>query len=388
MYTRYQKQYSPSLGLIYTNSQNQMSKKQSKKKSQKTKQKKTKKTVPKEIDLGIGYENEEITITKEKEEKELGQLKAIHDKDDRFVFKEFISRDSYQNIPGRTIVRVTSKEDKKDYAMKIMKYEELLYYANSRSINSAYLHELNKHKCFTQIYGIDKKKPNVVVTMDYYPQKCLETIYKNIQKEGKFFDEKIILNWMIDLAEGIYHLHNFVKTENLDTISIFLVHNNIKPSNCLITEDNKLILTDVTSAGINRHLKSAIISSMTKHYYPPEDINDFDFNGRDKKAIDTLCENDKKYCGKRDMYAFGATFYEIMTHRKPIFNGSTVRDTIKQKNLKEKYSVELLDFLEKLLDINPNTRLNINEALKFLIGIKKSFVKKYPDYSFRKIIGE
>ncbi len=121
----------------------------------------------------------------------------------------------------------------------------------------------------------------------------------SLRATGNYFE--VVADLLASVAEGLDYAH-----------SNRIIHRDIKPSNLLLSEDGRLHISDF---GLARIMAEPGVTQSgdfvgTPHYMAPEQIN--------KKfgEID----------GRTDVYALGATLYEVLTLRPP-FPGST-RDEV------------------------------------------------------------
>ena len=134
-----------------------------------------------------------------------------------------------------------------------------------------------------------------------FPYMVLE--YLPGQSLRHVLDSKMLTNpaqrlaLMADLAETLYYVH----TQNV-------IHLDIKPENLFLTTNDSLKLTDFGIAAVEgQNLSSAGYVLGSEHYMAPEQIQ-----GR-------------KVTAQTDLFAFGITFFELLTGRRP-FSGQNTDD--------------------------------------------------------------
>ncbi|PKM67831.1 MAG: hypothetical protein CVU95_04065 [Firmicutes bacterium HGW-Firmicutes-2] len=171
--------------------------------------------------------------------------------------------------------------------------------------------------------------------------------------EGENFQEKDVINWMVQICEALQYIHN----KNI-------LHMDIKPQNILITEDNKVILIDF---GIATYIDKDEEDYITYGYSPI-------FSSPEQEG------GLKKVDERSDIYALGATMYYLFTRISPK-NNHNIKDFC--PFLSDEFASIIHTCLEKdsqmrffsanelkkiLLDLqNKNTRMNKNTTIH--IGI-------------------
>ncbi|MEI6232477.1 MAG: protein kinase [Planctomycetota bacterium] len=159
-----------------------------------------------------------------------------------------------------------------------------------------------------------------------------------LEQRGRF-PEAEALNILEQMAKALDHIH----TEHL-------VHRDIKPENILIGEDGVAKLTDMgltvddPAKGRRRRLTEAGIAMGTPFYLSPEQI-------KGESDVDI----------RSDIYALGATTYEMVTGRPP-FEGDTpaivmmkhLNDTVPSPHdLDRTISINFCHLLERMMAKDP-----------------------------------
>jgi len=148
---------------------------------------------------------------------------------------------------------------------------------------------------------------------------------------------------MADLLSALVHIHR-----------LGIVHRDVKPENCLLRDDGRLVLSDFGSAANLSEQALLLKRTGSLGYAAPEVLM-----GR---LQDT----------KVDMFGAGATFFVLMT-RKPPFPGRTPSSIIRRTLSGavnwaaldvEDINLRIYDLLENLLLTNQQLRLSADEALR------------------------
>jgi serine/threonine-protein kinase len=133
------------------------------------------------------------------------------------------------------------------------------------------------------------------LVMDYIPGKDLRTMMLEAKQRNIFLAEEDVLSWVNQLADALHYLHQQDPP---------LVHRDIKPSNLKITPNGLLKLVDfglVKALAPDEMTVTVIQGRGTALYTPLEQY------GGDGLHTDV----------RSDIYAFGATFYHLLTNTPP-----------------------------------------------------------------------
>lgn len=129
------------------------------------------------------------------------------------------------------------------------------------------------------------------IVMEYIKGKTLKEV---INEKGKLSTEETV-NYSIQIAEALSHAHKN-----------HIIHRDIKPHNIMVTDDNRVKVTDF---GIARAVTSSTITTTSNvlgsvHYFSPEQARG---GYTDEKS---------------DIYSLGIVIYEMLTGKVP-FDGDT-----------------------------------------------------------------
>ncbi len=134
------------------------------------------------------------------------------------------------------------------------------------------------------------------LVMDYIPGKDLRVLMLEAKQLNTFIPEEDILRWANQLSDALIYLHNQDPP---------LVHRDIKPSNLKITPDGLLKLVDfgLVKALAPEEMTITVIQGRGTALYTP-----LEQYGGDGLHTDI----------RSDIYAFGATFYTLLTNTPPV----------------------------------------------------------------------
>jgi serine/threonine-protein kinase len=134
------------------------------------------------------------------------------------------------------------------------------------------------------------------LVMDFVPGKDLRTLILEAKAHNTFLNERDVLDWVSQLADALTYLHRQ---------SPPIVHRDIKPSNLKITPDGLLKLVDfglVKVLAPDEETITIIQGQGTLLYTPLEQY------GGSEIHTDV----------RSDIYAFGATLYQLLTCQAPV----------------------------------------------------------------------
>ena len=199
-----------------------------------------------------------------------------------------------------------------------------------------------KHPHIVNCFDFFLEKDIAYIIMEYVEGGDLLNKIQEQKKKNKAFEEKKIVNWFIEICEGVEYIHE----KNI-------IFRDLKPQNIFITKDDHIKLGEF---GIDKILDIKYLTCTkigTPAYFSPEIIDD------------------KPFDYKSDIWNLGIILYELTQLKHPFINDEI--GLIKgMNNIKEgkyfffsntKYSKKLLDLIKKLLEIEPNKRLPINKII-------------------------
>ena len=256
---------------------------------------------------------------------------------------------------------IKSKEGDKEYALKtitINKDNELEKAFKEVNI----LRELDHPNIisFKGAFKSDQKKQLYIVT-EYAEGGDLEKLLSHNYKKNIYFEEKQLLDWLIQCCFALYYLHD-----------VEILHRDIKPSNIFLMKDNTIKLGDFGIAkDIHIFHSTKTLNVGTPFYMAPEIIEK------------------KRYDLKIDIWSLGVTFCHLMTLNFPFDLKKKIENKydniikgIKSKKItdsngnykeeiKNKYSKEFLDLINEMMSLNPQKRPYIEDILNKDIIIKR-----------------
>lgn len=167
--------------------------------------------------------------------------------------------------------------------------------------------------------------------------------------------EGLICDWAIQLAQVLNYLHN------LETP---IIHCDLKPSNIMVTHDNRLVLIDF---GISKRQGiDETQAGLTYRYAAPEQFKaPLDRSNHALMRFGVLPPEHSSWQidPRTDLYSMGVILCELVTGTVPDRNGI--------KDLRKYVSSPFADIIEKCLEINPAKRFqSAQEMIRALEGLK------------------
>ena len=211
-------------------------------------------------------------------------------------------------------------------------------------------HEVNilnslKHSGIPQIYDIIDDNTNLVIIMEYIQGRTINIIIQ----ENSPFTEKYAIN----ISKQLISILRYIHSNNI-------IYRDLKPSNIMITNTNKVVLVDFGAAMMQPLMESQnIICIGTKGYAAPEQF-----------------DNDKQQDFWTDIYGFGATLYYMLTGVSPVNIHSF---SIKEVNANFSNALEFI--ILKCTQLNPKDRYQnfgqLAQHFKKINSLNKSLRVKY-----------
>src|SRR5262245_25479974 len=191
-----------------------------------------------------------------------------------------------------------------------------------------------QHPAIPKVYDFFEEHNRLYLALELVPGKDLETA---LEDAGQPFDEVRVARWGVQICDVLTYLHNH-KPEPI-------VFRDMKPSNVMITPDERIMLIDF---GIARNLnrtdrKGTMIG--TEGYSPPE-----------------------QYRGvaepQGDLYALGATLHHLLTGSDPRLETPFTFHERPLRQLNPAISPEMEAVVNRALEYDMATRWSSAEEMK------------------------
>lgn len=231
--------------------------------------------------------------------------------------------------------------------------QAIYQYGLERFLEEARVLAKFKHPNIIRVMQFIQKNNTAYLVMDFESGASLAQLLKKI----KTLDELPIINFFIPILNGlkVIHEHSFL-------------HRDIKPSNILIRENGTPVLIDFGSARQALNQQNTMLTAMVTHGYAPFE----------------QYFNDEKQGAWTDLYSLGATIFHCMVGEAPLVSTKRVVLLREEKldptdlalrKLGSKYSAELVNVIDKTLQVDPKNRYQTVSAV--LDAIKK--ISSYQD---------
>ena len=123
----------------------------------------------------------------------------------------------------------------RDVAVKDIKNSSITSKSVEEYFNEARIAAFAKHPLVIPVYyaGFDSGSGIARVVTPYYKNGCMHAYINRLLSVNKLMSIKEVITKGIEIAQGVNHLH-----------SLGILHLDIKPSNIIISDDDKIIVTD------------------------------------------------------------------------------------------------------------------------------------------------
>lgn len=207
------------------------------------------------------------------------------------------------------------------------------------------------HPAVVRIFDIDEDEDNVYIVEEFVEGISIEEELNKVRS----IDEEIVVEWAKEICEALIYIHNLKPNP--------IIYRDMKPSNILITKDNKVKIIDF---GIAREYKNHAESDTTyigtRGYAAPEQYGTSQSDGR------------------TDIYSLGVTLYHMVTGRGP---NDPPYEIMPIRQINENLSEGLEYIILKCTKQNPEDRY---QSAELLLQDLNNIEKLNSEYRKRKII--
>lgn len=233
----------------------------------------------------------------------------------------------------------------------------------------------SKHPNISYIIDLLSDSSNIYIIEEYIPT----SLFNLIEEKKKTFMEFTARPIIFQVLQAISYLH-----------SIGFCHRDIKPHNILIRDDGTIKLIDF---GLSTPINVTNVRCGSKYFFPPEvllPMKHIAQSNTEKDKCSHLFDSNERYEQnhtntnidgiKCDSWCCGITFFLILTGKMPWSKMSIEQITTEKIQYPLYLSNECIDFLDKLLTIDPKKRITVKEALQHKWILKD--INTYKDTSF------
>lgn len=232
-----------------------------------------------------------------------------------------------------------AKEKEKNFivALKIIPIKEIQSPETAKQIRREIeIHSNLRHKNVLRMYGHFYDRDNIYLILEYAGK---GEFFKFLSEKGGRFSEKEASTYIRQVISALIYMKGHS-----------VIHRDIKPENLLLGSDDELKIADFGWAVYNADKKRMTFCG-TMEYLAPEMVN----NDTHDTSIDLWC--------------LGILTYEFLTGKTPFESKNrNMREAYKRINslkysIPETVSPNAAEFISKLLVLNPEDRMDLNEAL-------------------------
>lgn len=204
----------------------------------------------------------------------------------------------------------------KAYHMRLKKYVAIKYIKNIaqnspevdilKNLNSSYI---------PKIYDFIHLENETYIVMDFIEGKDFE----HIVSENYDYDVNNALDWAIQICEAVEYLHTRKKP---------IIHSDIKPSNIMLTDENKICLIDFNISAVLDSESGAFVKGASANYAAPEQLIQVERDSLKGKNVILKNRAGNKITSssviksiideRTDIFSIGASLYYIFTKNVPV----------------------------------------------------------------------
>eukprot|EP00002_Diphylleia_rotans_P015891 TRINITY_DN3078_c0_g1_i8.p1 TRINITY_DN3078_c0_g1~~TRINITY_DN3078_c0_g1_i8.p1 ORF type:complete len:422 (-),score=67.44 TRINITY_DN3078_c0_g1_i8:679-1944(-) len=239
------------------------------------------------------------------------------------------------------VYQVMRMVDGKEYALKVLNFTKMKPEERTRSLNEIRFLASISHPCVIAYYEAFFENNKLFLAMEYASRGDLHQIIKKRKQKGnpRYFSEDAVWSVLIQIALGLRCLHH-----------LNIIHRDIKSSNILISENRLVKICDL---GVARLVDSGFAKTMigTPYFQSPE-----------------IWEHSPYTC-KTDVWSLGCVVYEMAALRYP-YNAKDYNELGKvvlhgsHLPIPDRYSKDLSQVIERLIDSSPDKRPSIDQLLE------------------------
>lgn len=160
--------------------------------------------------------------------------------------------------------------------------------------------------------------------------------------------ESMICDWALQITRVLSYLHHLERP---------IIHCDMKPSNIMVTHNNKLVLIDFGVSKVQGEDEQP--TALTKQYAAPEQFAGFmRYNGITTERFGMTAD---QFVGwpidvRTDIYSTGVVIYELLTGSRPVYG--------EEKEIYKTASREFADVVLKCIAVNPEDRYQTDAELE------------------------
>lgn len=205
--------------------------------------------------------------------------------------------------------------------------------------------KLISHPNIMGLYDVWENKNDLYLILEYIEG---GELFDYLIKHGKLHEEEAIY-YFKQIIRGISYLHQFN-----------ICHRDLKPENLLLDFNKRIKIADFGMAALEVNDKLLETSCGSPHYASPEIVAGKNYHG-----------------APSDIWSCGIILFALLTGHLPFDDENIRKLLLKVQNgrflMPASLSLEAKDLISKMLKVNPDERITINEILEHPL------LKKYAD---------
>lgn len=255
--------------------------------------------------------------------------------------------------------KFVQKKNKKIYALKQIDLSKINTQKEKELCKQEIilLQQLN-HPNINKYYQTILNNNIINTIMEFMNNGDLKGFIEAHKKFNKPVREEEVWNILLQSMNGLQYIHERD-----------IIHRDIKPANLFMTNDKTIKIGDF---GVSAKI-SAIATSVRENYFSGTVV------GTPVYMSPEMLNNDM-YDKKTDVYSMGVTIYELCFFQPPrkavpsIEDGTLVFINIKKTVNENVYSKELLDIIDKMIEIDSDKRPSSEEICEM---VRKEYTKTF-----------
>ncbi len=131
------------------------------------------------------------------------------------------------------VVDLVKGKDKRLYVMKIVLRTGPKVSASGQvreAVNEANILKTLNHPNIVEFKEVFNEGRHICIVMAYCESGDLKQRIKKAQKSGKYFKQNLVMDWFVQMAQGLHYLH-----------AQHIMHRDLKPQNIFLTKNNRIV---------------------------------------------------------------------------------------------------------------------------------------------------
>jgi len=238
-------------------------------------------------------------------------------------------------------ILVQSNVDHKLYIMKTIDVSKMDKKQKEEALTEVHVLKSMRHPYIVTYRESFMEKRCLCIVMDYADGGDMYNKIAAQKKAGKLFDENQVVDWFLQIALAIKHIH-----------SKRILHRDLKTQNIFLTSQGDIKIGDFGIARVLQHTYDCAKTAIgTPYYLSPE-----------------ICQ-EKPYNQKSDIWSIGCILYEMLT-LKHAFDSNSMKGLVLKilrsnyPPISNCYSDDVKSLIDDLLCKDPAKRPSIQKVIE------------------------